>query len=507
MLRSGTASRRTGRRPCPAPAESTTCRPAAGSRESRRTCGGRQPPAGTAAGSTRTGPGTGPRDRRGRQVPRDRCALRGLPARFPSGRDDVDALGRDGSSSRHPWPQGCARNARGPAGPGPPQCPGRSCSCPPSRSHSSCSRSFPPKPLPVQFLPPPPLPCPLLPWQLGYCRSRRRPSTLTLMPGGGGTVVHIDQDTRTGGLADRAGALAAVDGGDSRSSRPDTADGRGALLLRLDRLPDGHPSSPRHANGTCKPADLGLYDIDEARPLTDAEHAEHVRDVRERLDKARADGLASHVTHTIDPRHTVWSTDRDAEHDAIIADLYAAASAVPCERQAILAGGLPGAGKTTVLARYAGIDRSRYLTINPDDIKVEMARRGMVPIVPGLTPMEATDLVHEESSHIAKRLASRAMRDGKNIIWDVTMSSRESTESRITDLRAAGYERIDGVFWTSRWRQASAGPMTVTGASMTPTATAEGWAAASFRPRSSAPSTTQSTDAGTAGRSSRPSHC
>jgi len=133
-------------------------------------------------------------------------------------------------------------------------------------------------------------------------------------------------------------------------------------------------------------------------------------------------------------------------HDAIIADLYDAAREVPCERRAVLAGGLPGAGKTTVLEQYAAIDRSRYLTINPDEIKNEMANRGMVPAVEGLTPMEASDLVHEESSHIAKRLARRAMREGKNVIWDITMASRESTEVRISGLREFGYSRVEGIF-------------------------------------------------------------
>jgi predicted ABC-type ATPase len=119
---------------------------------------------------------------------------------------------------------------------------------------------------------------------------------------------------------------------------------------------------------------------------------------------------------------------------------------VPCERQAIVAGGLPGAGKSTILERYAGIDRSQYLTINPDDIKEEMARRGMVPPVNGLSPMEACDLVHEESSYVARQLALRAQAVGKNIIWDITMSSRASAERRIDELRSAGYVRIEGIF-------------------------------------------------------------
>jgi hypothetical protein len=75
-----------------------------------------------------------------------------------------------------------------------------------------------------------------------------------------------------------------------------------------------------------------------------------------------------------------------------------------------------------------------------------MASRGLIPQVDGLSPMEASDLVHEESSYIAKRLAIRAQAEGKNIIWDITMSSNAKTADRIMQLRSAGYSRIDGIF-------------------------------------------------------------
>jgi hypothetical protein len=32
------------------------------------------------------------------------------------------------------------------------------------------------------------------------------------------------------------------------------------------------------------------------------------------------------------------------------------------------------------------------------------------------------------------------------MVWDITMSSRSSTESRIEDLRSAGYTRVVGIF-------------------------------------------------------------
>jgi len=239
-------------------------------------------------------------------------------------------------------------------------------------------------------------------------------------------------------------------------SLPERSGDRDELRQRLERLPPGHPSSPVEADGTPRPPEPGLRCRDsldaqipreaDRRPLTDAKHAEHVTEVRVLLDKARTDGLATDQQHTIDPAREVWSEQRDAMHDAIIDDLYARASDVPCERRAIIAGGLPGAGKSTVLEHHAGIDKSQYLTINPDDVKEELARRDMIPPVSGLSPMEASDLVHEESSHVAKRLARRAHADGKNVIWDITMSSRVSTEGRVNALRAQGYSWIEGVF-------------------------------------------------------------
>jgi len=169
-------------------------------------------------------------------------------------------------------------------------------------------------------------------------------------------------------------------------------------------------------------------------------------EVRDNLEKAHTDGLATDRRYAIDEDGEAWVPSRREIHEMIIADLYAEASEVPCEHKAILAGGLAGAGKTTVLAEQAGIDRSQYLTINPDDIKLELAKRELIPAIDGLSPMEASDLVHEESSHMAKQLAIRARADGKNLIWDITMSSRSSTERRIDDLRASGYSKIDGIF-------------------------------------------------------------
>jgi predicted kinase len=240
--------------------------------------------------------------------------------------------------------------------------------------------------------------------------------------------------------------------------RVDEAGSRTDLSRRLGSLPDGHPSSRYEADGTPRETGVQLRDLDTSSedddtrapdrlpPFTDAEWSEHLTEIRALLVEAKRAGLSTLVQYAIDKDGEAWTAGRREIHGAVIDSLYAQSAAVPCDHKAIIAGGLAGAGKTTVLADHAGIDRSQYLTINPDDIKVEMAKRGLVPKVEGLSPMEAADLVHEESSHIAMQLAIRAQADGKNIIWDITMSKRESVERRIDDLRDSGYSSVSGIF-------------------------------------------------------------
>jgi hypothetical protein len=181
--------------------------------------------------------------------------------------------------------------------------------------------------------------------------------------------------------------------------------------------------------------------------FTDAEWARHRIQTEDLLAAANKAGLASDVWHTRDGGGgQVWTRERSAQHDMIIESIYGQARDVPNDRQAILAGGPCGAGKTTVLREHPRIDRSQYLTISSDEIKEELARRGMVPEVEGLSPMEASDLVHRESSYIARQLAMRARADGKNLIFNIQMSSLDSTKKTIDHLRAAGYASVEGIF-------------------------------------------------------------
>jgi predicted ABC-type ATPase len=222
---------------------------------------------------------------------------------------------------------------------------------------------------------------------------------------------------------------------------------RDELQARLNQLEPGHPSSPWHEDGTPRPPAPRLTDLERQDPrLSDTDYKAHVDKVVDGLENARAAGLSTEHLFTINADRDIWTAERSELHNEVIETVYSEAAAVPCERQAIVAGGLGGAGKTTLLERQAGIDLSKFITINPDNFKEELAKRGSIPEIDGLSPMECSVLVHEESSYLARQLARRALADGKNVIWDVTMSSANSTVERIEELRASGYQRVDGIF-------------------------------------------------------------
>lgn len=258
----------------------------------------------------------------------------------------------------------------------------------------------------------------------------------------GDTPNPVTDRPRLSGTADPEVLAARLD------AAQDTAPIRKRLATRAGtNLPDGHPSSARDENGNPRPPEPSLADVEILTPpLTDAQWTDHVTDVANRLDKAVAASLTTDLLHTLGPDHEEWTVERARAHREIVDTMYGLATDVPCDRRAIMAGGLGGAGKSTVLEKFAGIDRSQYLTINPDDFKAELARRRMLPDIPGLTPMEASTLAHEESSYLAQMLARRAIADGKNVIWDITMSTSESARLRIAALREADYADVDGIF-------------------------------------------------------------
>jgi predicted ABC-type ATPase len=223
-----------------------------------------------------------------------------------------------------------------------------------------------------------------------------------------------------------------------------TPSSRIELGERLSNLPPGHPSAPRDEHGAPRPPAPRLSDLEP--PLSDAAYAARRDEVAKILRQAHGALQAVKDEQTVNPDKDIWSDDRIARQDEIVRKLYATAADVPCEGKAIIAGGLGGSGKTTVLEQHAGVDLSRYFTINPDQCKEELALHKMLPQIEGLSPMETSSLGHEESSFLARRLALLGYAEGRNVIWDITMSRPDSATTRIKELRDAGYEHIEGIF-------------------------------------------------------------
>jgi predicted ABC-type ATPase len=183
-------------------------------------------------------------------------------------------------------------------------------------------------------------------------------------------------------------------------------------------------------------------------PLSDEQYASYA----DRLDKALTQATQDHQTteHTHgDGTGTVWSPERAAVHQEILKDMLARYDSVPREGKMVIAGGKPGAGKTYTLShQYPGL-REQFATINPDDMKEELAKRGLIPPLSGMpeaTPMERSGLAHEESSYLAKQLTRQLLAQKTNIIHDITMDKVPASDKRITDARAAGYTHIHGMF-------------------------------------------------------------
>lgn len=184
--------------------------------------------------------------------------------------------------------------------------------------------------------------------------------------------------------------------------------------------------------------------------FTDESYAAHAKMLEQRTRELKASGVDSRSLYTVrNPDGSLsdeWKPERRAQQEKILQQFLDSAKDVPREGKAIFAGGLGGAGKGTVLRDSAGIPDGQYLTVNPDLIKEAMARANMIPAIDGMSPMEANTLVHEESSTMAKKLAQLAAEQKINMIWDITMSSDSSVQSRIDALREAGYTDINGLF-------------------------------------------------------------
>lgn len=174
---------------------------------------------------------------------------------------------------------------------------------------------------------------------------------------------------------------------------------------------------------------------------------------------AKIEAAYSHVGPTdvlfdhVDGIAGAYQPDRKALHDAILNELMTSYAKMPREHKAIMLAGPPGAGKSTTIKKLGHLfgvtadDKgtpTNYAVVNPDDIKEMIISRGGLPGAYtqqyGLGEQETAALIHEESSHLSKRLMTQLLAHGTNTILDGTFSGDVNKNMRkVTDLRSEGY--------------------------------------------------------------------
>lgn len=144
-----------------------------------------------------------------------------------------------------------------------------------------------------------------------------------------------------------------------------------------------------------------------------------------------------------------FTKERAKAHREMLDELHKKYENIPSDGKVIFSAGLPGAGKTTVLNMLNetdGIEVDQYATVSSDDFKEMLAERDMIPHIPGLDRMEASTLVHEESSYLADKFLKELSEKNKNVIYDFTCKNPETASERISLLQEDGYEEKDMQF-------------------------------------------------------------
>jgi hypothetical protein len=190
------------------------------------------------------------------------------------------------------------------------------------------------------------------------------------------------------------------------------------------------------------------------RPVSDPEYNSHLDYVTEVTDlglgkQTKDIGLGLAGESAFKDTYGNWSQEQLERMLVMADDLFAKVTeGKPTERKAIMLGGLPGSGKSALLGKMdaeGDIDRSQWVEINPDLVKEAMIEADWYPKITGLSPGETSGFIHAQSSEMASMLERMAMKDGYNLIFDVTMNG-VWTDNTINLLSAHDYQGPDGIF-------------------------------------------------------------
>lgn len=143
-------------------------------------------------------------------------------------------------------------------------------------------------------------------------------------------------------------------------------------------------------------------------------------------------------------------------HAQIRAELRDSFAHVPQAGKAVILAGPPGAGKTTLRASL-GITEREWAVVDADVFKERLLREAVADgsyttwIKPHevsereregerFFPLEHAALVHEESSMLAARVRTQAIKDKTNVVVDTVLSNEKKARELGRQLASGGYE-------------------------------------------------------------------
>jgi predicted ABC-type ATPase len=137
---------------------------------------------------------------------------------------------------------------------------------------------------------------------------------------------------------------------------------------------------------------------------------------------------------------TSYSESRQKLHESIIKTLLKNLPREVNDPIAILLGGGAASGKSTIGERYK-MHLKKYgkmaVYVDCDEIKERIPE---YKTLQSTNPLNAADLVHDESSDISLMLLEKAIENKCDIFYDGTMKSKEKYEALIHQLHEKGYE-------------------------------------------------------------------
>jgi Zeta toxin len=176
---------------------------------------------------------------------------------------------------------------------------------------------------------------------------------------------------------------------------------------------------------------------------TPDEHASHLRYAEDAVARALRAGRATSQEHTADGRGQIWTPERASMHSDLVHEALDNSVDVPSAKKGMLVGGFRHPGRKAVV--NGSLQPQDYVHADPELVKEAMAALGLIPEIRGLSPMDASALVHEEAVHIASLIADLAMQRGKNLAVHLPMSSPDGVQDHVQRLKDNGY-KVHGVF-------------------------------------------------------------